>query len=182
MRRHSRLRRFCSRLFFHLLKMPLAALSLAHHRPYMYLYTHLLRMFGMHLNGTPRYISITCYFDDLSKIEIGSRAVISTGVAFLTHDYSVTTALIARGSIPPRDIAVVRGIKVGSNVFIGRGSIIMPNCSIGDNVVVGAGSVVRGNIPAGSVVLGNPAQIIGDVYELGARASDTDYAESLRVD
>jgi acetyltransferase-like isoleucine patch superfamily enzyme len=41
----------------------------------------------------------------------------------------------------------------------------MPGCYLGNNVIVGAGSVVRGKIPEDSIVIGNPAQIIGNTKE-----------------
>lgn len=41
----------------------------------------------------------------------------------------------------------------------------MPGANIGEGVIIGAGCVIRGNIPDFSVVIGNPAQIIGDTRE-----------------
>jgi acetyltransferase-like isoleucine patch superfamily enzyme len=64
------------------------------------------------------------------------------------------------------DVAVVKPIKLGSNVFVGRGTILMPGTVLGDNVIVGAGSVVRGTVESGAVVMGNPAKQIGTVHEL----------------
>lgn len=55
-------------------------------------------------------------------------------------------------------------IIIGNNVFIGFGSIILPNCKIGDNVVIGAGSVVTRDIPSNSVAAGNPCRVVGN-YE-----------------
>lgn len=57
-------------------------------------------------------------------------------------------------------------IKIGNDVFIGSGSIILPNTNIGNKVIIGAGSVVSKNIPEGSVAVGNPIRIIGtyDAY------------------
>jgi acetyltransferase-like isoleucine patch superfamily enzyme len=182
MKPHSRLARFSSRAVFKAAKLPLALMSLVHHRPYMALYGPLLRRFGMTLKGQPRYISRTCYFDNIRNITLGDRVVISTNVRFLTHDYSVTTALRAIGDDPPRDIASERSITLGSNVFVGLGSIIMPNTHIGDHVIVGAGSVVRGEIPAFSIVAGNPATVIGDVREYGRRWKQKLNSSLVRVD
>ena len=100
---------------------------------------------------------------------MGDRVVISDDVIFLTHDYSVTTALLATGAVPKTDIALVRGISVGHNVFIGKRAIILPNTRIGDNVVVGAGSVVRGKVPSDSVLIGNPAKFVFSVREYAQR-------------
>lgn len=50
--------------------------------------------------------------------------------------------------------------KIGKNVYIGAGTIIMNPVIIGDNVTIGAGSVVTKDIPDNCIVAGNPAKII----------------------
>jgi acetyltransferase-like isoleucine patch superfamily enzyme len=87
----------------------------------------------------------------------------------LTHDYSITTALISTGQVPATDLAVRRGIVVGDNVFIGMGAMVMPGAEIGDNVIIGAGTVVRGKVPSGSLWLGNPGSVSGSISELAER-------------
>jgi maltose O-acetyltransferase len=52
-------------------------------------------------------------------------------------------------------------VKIGNNVFIGAGSIILPNVKIGNNVIIGAGCVVTRDVPENSLVVGNPAKVIG---------------------
>jgi hypothetical protein len=181
-KRHNRATRMARRALFRFSRLPLVFVAHVSHRAYMALYVPLLRTAGMQLDGTPRYISEKCYFDDLSKITLGDRVVISSNVRFLTHDYSVTTALRAIGVEPPTDIASDRRIVVGSNVFIGLASIVMPNSRIGSNVIVGAGAVVRGDIPPYSIVTGNPATIVGDVREYGHRWRAKLAAGELRRD
>jgi acetyltransferase-like isoleucine patch superfamily enzyme len=79
----------------------------------------------------------------------------------------LTTAFLALGQPLTSDVSNIRPVKIGNNCFIGRGSILMPGCQIGDNVIVGAGSVARGEIPDNAMVVGNPAQVIGDTLEWG---------------
>jgi acetyltransferase-like isoleucine patch superfamily enzyme len=50
--------------------------------------------------------------------------------------------------------------KLGNDVWIGVGTIVLPNVTIGDGAIVSAGSVVKEDVPAYSVVGGNPAQVI----------------------
>jgi serine acetyltransferase len=50
--------------------------------------------------------------------------------------------------------------RLGSDVFLGAGSIVMGNISVGDNVIVAAGSVVVGDVPSCSLVAGNPARVV----------------------
>lgn len=59
-------------------------------------------------------------------------------------------------------------VKIGSNVYIGTNSLIMPGITVGDNVLIAAGSVVTHSVPSNVVVGGNPAHIIcsfEDYYE-----------------
>lgn len=83
-------------------------------------------------------------------VEIGNNVTI-TNATVLAHDAST------KGFLGYTKIAKV---KIGNNVFIGFGSIILPGVKIGNNVIVGAGSIVRQDIPDNSVVAGNPARVI----------------------
>lgn len=168
--RKNQCKRFAGRVFYVLAKKALGILSLVFPRTYMRLYLRLLRLYGMRIVGTPRYIA-SAYFDDLNKIELGDRVAISDQAVFLTHDYTCTNALRAIGEPPPRDMALVGGIKIGNNVFVGMRTIILPNTQVGDNVVIGAGSVVKGKIPANSVVAGNPAKVITTIENYAAYCS-----------
>jgi len=58
------------------------------------------------------------------------------------------------------DIQNWGGVKIGNDVFIGAGTIVLPGVRIGNQVVVGAGSVITKNIPDNSVVVGNPAAVV----------------------
>ena len=69
----------------------------------------------------------------------------------------LTTALISINEKPKTDIAFVKQIEIGNNVFTGKKTIIMPGAQIGDNVIIGAGSVVRGKVESNSILIGNPA-------------------------
>ena len=51
------------------------------------------------------------------------------------------------------------------NVFIGCNTTILGNVRIGSNVIIGAGSVVTKDIPDNSLVVGNPAKVIGTFEE-----------------
>jgi acetyltransferase-like isoleucine patch superfamily enzyme len=90
-------------------------------------------------------------------------------VSLLTHDYAWTTVLTAVGRLEGGDEAIVRGICIGNNVFVGRGALLMPGTVIEDDVIVGAGAVVRGRVESGSVMIGNPARRSGTIAELYAK-------------
>lgn len=167
-----KLKRFLKKSLFALGKMTISFLVYFDHRLYMRLYNPLLKFSGIHLRGSPRFIAKSVRFDDMHLITLGDRLIVSMNVVFLTHDYSLTTALISIGEHQDKDIAVLKPITVGDNVFIGMNTILLPGTHIEDNVIVGAGSVVRGRIPAFSIISGNPASIIGDTRTQAAKVKE----------
>jgi UDP-2-acetamido-3-amino-2,3-dideoxy-glucuronate N-acetyltransferase len=46
---------------------------------------------------------------------------------------------------------------------VGGGSVLCPGITVGENAVVGSGSVVVHDVPDRAIVVGNPAQVIGEV-------------------
>ena len=56
-------------------------------------------------------------------------------------------------------------IRIGNNVWIGAGTVVLPGITIGDNTVIGAGSVVTKDIPANVVAVGNPCRVLREIGE-----------------
>lgn len=83
-------------------------------------------------------------------ISIGNNVTITNSV-ILAHDASTKKAL---------GYSKVGCVDIGSDVFIGYGSIILPNVKIGNKVVIGAGTVVPKDVPDNVVVAGNPCRVI----------------------
>ena len=52
------------------------------------------------------------------------------------------------------------GPKLGNNVMVGAGAVILGNVNIGDNVDIGANAVVLNDIPNNAVAVGCPARIV----------------------
>ncbi len=52
------------------------------------------------------------------------------------------------------------GVRIGRNVFIGTGAVVLKGSRVGDDSVIGAGAVVSGVVPASAVFAGNPAREI----------------------
>jgi len=52
-------------------------------------------------------------------------------------------------------------IKLGKNVWVGWGAIILKGVEIGDHSIVAAGSVVlKGKYPDNALIAGNPAKVV----------------------
>lgn len=133
---------------------------------YLKMYTRYLSKCGINIIGTPKFISGSVYFDgnNYSKITIGDNTIISREVMLLTHDYSITAGLASIGKKIDRhqgELYFSSPITIGDNCFIGARASLLPGTSLGDNVIVGAGAVVKGEIPENSIVVGNPAKVIG---------------------
>lgn len=88
-------------------------------------------------------------------MNIGNHVEITSDVQFVTHDGGVWTL---REQYPGID--VFGPIRIGNNVFIGTGTIILPNVTIGDNCIIRAGSVVTKDIPPYSCAAGVPARLV----------------------
>lgn len=133
-------------------------------RKYMKLYNWYLKRIGVDLYGIPRFIHPSVDFDGKGypKTHIGENVVLSKNVLILNHDYSITCGLRSIGErIIDHEAYWLRDIYIGNNVFVGANVSILPGTIIGDNCIVGAGSVIKGNIPENSIVIGNPAKIVG---------------------
>lgn len=84
-------------------------------------------------------------------IEIGDNVTMAPRVHILCHDASTKQFL---------NYTKIGRVIIGNNVFIGAGSVVLPNVKIGSNVIIGANSTVTKDIPDNVVVAGNPAKAI----------------------
>lgn len=91
-------------------------------------------------------------------VTIGNRTLIGYRTQIHSSNHRVPSD---GGSIfeSGRDYAPV---SIGSEVWIGASSIILPGVTIGDGAVVAAGSVVTKNVDPYTIVAGNPARKIRD--------------------
>ena len=89
-------------------------------------------------------------------IEIGDNVTMAPRVHILCHDASTKHFL---------GYTKIGRVNIGSNVFVGAESVILPGVTIGDNVIIGANSTVTQDIPSGTVVAGNPARALCSLEE-----------------
>ena len=123
-----------------------------------------------------RFIGFPDFGTEPWLITIGNDCVFSSNITFITHDGSVNT--IRRLDPKYKNILKFGKIVIGDNVFVGRGTTIMPNVKIGNNVVIALGSVVTKDIPEGMVVAGVPAKPICKTSELAEKL----YKNSIEID
>ena len=89
-------------------------------------------------------------------LEIGDDVRIAPGVKIIpmNHLYDDLTRPIWRQGIS------AKGIRIGNDVWIGAGAVILDGVEIGSGAVIGAGSVVTHNVESFHVVAGSPARMI----------------------
>lgn len=105
---------------------------------------------------------------------LSDRTLLNTGATMICHN-TITIGPSSRigpdcvlcdtnfHPVHEGDLPHVAPIRLGRNVWLGRGVIVLPGVTIGDNAVVAAGSVVFSDIPACEVWRGNPAVHLKDV-------------------
>ena len=103
--------------------------------------------------GAGIFLNFNCVILDVVEVSIGDKTQIGPAVQILAADHPRDAAQRAAG------LEFGRPVRIGFNVWIGGGAIILPGVSIGDDALIGAGSVVTRDIPAGAVAFGNPARV-----------------------
>ena len=116
---------------------------------------------------------------DEGKIEIGSNVSIQEHCVIHGEGVEIGDNVTVGHS------AVVHGAKIGSNVLVGIGSIILDEAEIGDWVIVGAGSVVTPGmkVESNSLVLGTPAKVVRSLNDEDRKLITTSwekYVERLK--
>jgi len=108
-------------------------------------------------------INMNCVFLDCNRITIGDNSGIGPNVQIyaVTHPVKASERLSQRKEDEfPFWKSYSAPVTIGSNVWIGGGSIVLPGVTIGDNAAIGAGSVVTKDIPANVLAVGNPCRVI----------------------
>lgn len=115
---------------------------------------------GVKFGNNVRVLHYPRFGSEPFLIEIGNNVTITRGVSFVNHDGGCA---VFRDEYP--SLNRYGKIKIGSNVFIGINSILMPGVTVGDNVVIAAGSIITKDVPNNVVVGGIPAKIIKTIDE-----------------
>ena len=109
--------------------------------------------FGKNIRiGRNVFINACCCFQDQGGISIGNGTLIGHRVVIATINHGLRPEERMDHHIAP--------VRVGRNVWIGSGSILLPGVTIGDGATVAAGAVVTKDVPEGAVVGGVPAKIL----------------------
>lgn len=96
-----------------------------------------------------------------NHIEIGNDVIMGayTYIADSNHGYKNKSLPIRKQEME------VGSVKIGNNVWLGRGAMILKDSIIGDNSVVAAGSIVTKKFRNNKILGGMPAKVIKELYE-----------------
>ena len=112
-----------------------------------------------------RFSQLTCS----GGIEIGDNVMMGPFVTIIstTHAHEPNTAMWSQGlDYGP--------ISIGSDMWIGAGSTIVPGVTIGDGAIIGAGAVVTRDVEPFSIIDGVPARRIGSRERTRAAPHEND--------
>ena len=109
--------------------------------------------------GNHTFIGHNCSFSIAHSISIGKYCYLANNIHIMDND-GHPTDFFKRRVGEPVSAENVKPVKIGNDVWIGRGVIILKGVNIGDRVIVGAGSVVTKNIGKDVIIAGHPAKPI----------------------
>ncbi|MGC9208537.1 MAG: gamma carbonic anhydrase family protein [Nitrososphaeria archaeon] len=114
---------------------------------------------------------------DTSSIEVGEYSTILEG-ALIKPDES--SCVIGR-KVTVGKGAIVEGAVIEDESVIGAGAIVLENARIGRSSFIAAGSLVPQGmiIPENSLVMGNPAKIVGEVKPHHRKYAEESWRKSL---
>jgi maltose O-acetyltransferase len=102
--------------------------------------------------GRNVFLNFGCVILDVVEVTIGDTTQIGPKVQILTADHPRDPEPRKQG------LEYGRPIRIGSNVWIGGGAILLPGIVVGDDAIIGSGAVVTRDVAPGATVMGNPAR------------------------
>lgn len=102
--------------------------------------------------GKNVFINMGCKFQDQGGIFIGDGALIGHGVVLATLNHAMDP--------DKRSTMIPEPIRIGRNVWIGSGAVVLPGVTVGDGAVIAAGAVVTKDVRDNTVVAGVPATVV----------------------
>lgn len=93
------------------------------------------------------------------KVEIGKGTSLGANAIILSHTADMTHGYLGPEAQAPRKFFFT---KIGENVQIGTGAIILGGVHIGEGAIIGSGAVVTKDIPPWAIAVGVPAKVVGD--------------------
>lgn len=98
-----------------------------------------------------------CMLNGQGGLEIGNDCLIASHVVFIPENH-----VFDRSDVTIREQGGTRkGIRIGDDVWLATGAVVLDGVSIGQGAVIGAGAVVTRDVPAYAIAVGVPARVVG---------------------
>lgn len=88
------------------------------------------------------FINDNCIITALKEVVIGEGTTIGPNTVIYDHDHDICK----------HEGFVSKSIKIGNNVWIGAGCIILKGVTIGENSVIAAGTIVTKDVPSNTLI------------------------------
>jgi acetyltransferase-like isoleucine patch superfamily enzyme len=102
--------------------------------------------------------------DDTVSVTIGRYCQLAPRVAIYTYNHPIDTVTTFVGEElfggAFKESFVNEPVRIGHDVWIGHGAIVLPGVKIGTGCIIGAGAVVTKDIAPYAIAAGNPAKVI----------------------
>lgn len=109
--------------------------------------------------GPNTYLNSGCVVYSGNGITFGRDVLVAANCVFAptNHEFADRSLPIRLQGFRPSK----GGIRIGNDVWIGAGAVLLDGATVGDGAVIGALSLVRGEVAPYTVVAGAPARRIG---------------------
>jgi serine acetyltransferase len=106
--------------------------------------------------GAGTYVNRFTMFDASDSVVVGKRCMIGPSCYITDHDHGTQAGADVR-------FQQLRSAqtRIGDDVWIGAGVIVLKGVTVANGAIIGAGAVVTKNVEAGAVVVGAPTRVIG---------------------
>ena len=112
------------------------------------------------------YVNRFTMFDASESIEVGRNCLIGPFCYITDHDHGTKVCgLIAKQPLSSSPV------RIGNNVWIGAGAIILKGVTIGNDAIVGAGAIVTRDVCSGETVTGIAARSLRSRFAADTEAS-----------
>ena len=100
-------------------------------------------------------LNAACVIVSHRQVDIGDHSLFGEYVTIRDANHGTGSEALTR--MQPHDAKLIR---IGRDVWIGRGSVILPGVTIGDGAIVGANSVVTRDVSPMAIAAGAPARVL----------------------